>query len=652
MQEPVASELNFSAVVEQRLTRRGFLGTVGAAAMAMSLEGTSEAKTATAPGLGFNAITPVAVTDTKEREKLFVPDNHEVQVLLKWGDPVEAGAPEFDPANLTEAAQAKQFGYNCDFVGFLPLPLSQTNATHGLLIVNHEYTNPELMFSDYVKKKTNPTPAQVNVELAAHGLSVVEIMKDRQGQWKPIPVPKPGENTAGKAMYNRRITAKTPMQITGPAKDHPWLKTKEDPQAQKVLGTLNNCSGGKTPWGTILSGEENFHQYFGNADKVNDPEVKAAHLRYGLPKADSDYRWETTKDKEHVRFDCAQEPHEPFRFGWVVEIDPLERDAMPCKRTALGRFRHEAATVVVTPEGKVVLYSGDDEKFEYVYKFVSAKPYHPADRKANLQLLDEGTLYVAKFHPDGTGTWLKLVHGEGPLTAANGFASQADVLVKTRQAADRLEATKMDRPEDIEANPLTNKVYIVLTNNVDRGKRGKPGLDKVNPRFRNQDGHIVELTEDGEDHAATTFRWNIFLLCGDPREPSTYFAGFPKDQVSPISCPDNVTFDLSGNLWIASDGAPNTIDTNDGLFAVPVAGPRRGELKQFLSAPHGSEVCGPEFTPDNTTLFVAIQHPGENEEGKSTYKNPNCRWPHDEKKVPRPSVVAIRHKSGGRVGEA
>lgn len=634
MTSPRDANTTFATVVEQRLSRRDFLGSVSATAVALSLAGKTEASAPVT--LGFTGIKSVAVDDYAEREKLQVAANHEARVLLRWGDPVVEGAPPFDARKLTSEGQAKQFGYNCDFIGFLPLVPTERGS--GLLVVNHEYTNPELMFPNYEKKKTEPSKEQADIELAAHGLSVVEIHKNKQGHWQAV----------FPSRYNRRITATTEMWLTGPAAGEKWMRTQGDATGTRVRGTLNNCSGGKTPWGTVLSGEENFHYYFANAGDLPDGDIKDAHARYGLPKKKSDHGWE----KHHTRFDCLQEPHEAFRFGWVVEVDPFDPKFVPRKRTALGRFRHEAATVVVTPAGRIVLYSGDDERFEYVYKFVSAGAYHPTDRQANLNLLDYGTLFVARFNPDGTGVWLPLVFGQEPLTPTNGFTSQGDVLINTRQAADHLGATKMDRPEDIEVNPVTKKVYIVLTNNTDRGKKSKPGVDAANPRPRNKDGHVVELMEQGDDHTATKFTWNLFLTCGDPKDPATSFAGFPKEKVSPISCPDNVTFDLAGNLWIATDGAPKAIKTNDGLFAVPVTGPRRGELKQFLTAPYGAEVCGPEFTPDNTTLFVAIQHPGESDEGLSSFLVPSCRWPDGGNNHPRPSVVAIQHYDGKRVGEA
>lgn len=590
---------------------------------------------AAASKLGFTPIEPRPNTEND----IAVPAGYQAAVLLRWGDPLTPDAPEFDPENQTPAAQAQQFGYNCDYVGFLPLPQGSTASDTGLLVVNHEYTNPELMFPGYLdltnpdEPKINTSQQIVDTEIEAHGIGIVEIGRDANGQWS--------YNRA--SQYNRRLTGTTPMAISGPAADHEWLKTSADPTGQDIRGTLNNCAAGRTPWGTVVSAEENFHQYFANlANLPDDDPRKEVHDRYGIPDEASERLWENF----HDRFDAAKEPNESFRFGWPVEIDPYDPNMTPVKRTWLGRFRHEAQTFVVTPSGKVAVYTGDDARFEYVYKFVTNGTYNPDDRQANMSLLDDGMLYVAKFNDDGTGEWMPLEFGTGPLTEENGFTSQGDVLIKTRLAADALGATKMDRPEDIETNPVNNKVYIALTNNTNRAKDDNPSIDAANPRPENKFGHVLELTEAGDDHAATTFTWEIFLLCGDPEDETTFFAEFDKTQVSPISCPDNVAFDVVGNLWIATDGQPGTLELNDGLFAVPVEGPERGYLRQFFSSVAGSEVCGPEFTPDNTSLFLAIQHPGEG----GTYDEPINAWP-DGSGPPRPSVLVVQAESGGIVGQ-
>jgi secreted PhoX family phosphatase len=481
-----------------------------------------------------------------------------------------------------------------------------------------------------------PTLEQVNVELMAHGVSIVEVRRHAGREW----------NYEVASSSNRRITGETEIEITGPAAGHEWMQTTYDPTGARVRGTLNNCAGGKTPWGTLLTCEENMNVYFANrgAMSSSDPR-KAIHARYGLPSGATVRTWELY----HSRFDVLQEPNEPFRFGWVVELDPYDPTFVPKKRTALGRFKHEGATVALARDRRVAVYSGDDERFDYIYKFVSAGRFDRTHREANLGLLDEGTLYVAKFHDDGTGEWLPLLFGEGPLVPANGFDSQARVLINTRGAADLLGATKMDRPEDIETNPRNGKVYCVMTKNEKRGTPGNPGVDAANPRPENRFGHIIELTEDEHDAAATTFTWEIFMLCGNPASPppgGVYFAGYDPSLVSPIATPDNITFDRDGNMWIATDGQGDaaTLASNDGVFAVPVEGEERGFVRQFLSVPSGAEATGPELTPNDTTLFCAVQHPGK---GKSSYW-PDSRWPDGDPATPRPSVVAVVKSDPGR----
>lgn len=635
----------FGEVLTRRINRRDALKTgIAASAVvfgASSLTGVTAQEATPVTGM---APTFEAVAESEAAE-MTVAAGYKATPFLKWGDPLFADAPAFDLANQSASAQEQQFGYNCDFVGFIPLPIGSDTSDHGLLVVNHEYTNPEMMFSGYLVKNPDfvegsedipeflPSTNQaiIDTELAAHGVSVVEIQRDADGAW----------NVVLDSQYNRRVTATTPTLLTGPAAGHEWVQTSEDATGTNVIGTLNNCAGGITPWGTFVSGEENFQQYFANLGTLADGPVKVNHDRYGLNEGASERLWETVYD----RFDIAKEPNEPFRHGWAIEIDPFDPASTPKKRTALGRNKHEGHTSVVATSGSVVIYSGDDERFDYAYKFVTSGSYNAMDRAANLDLLDEGTLYVAKYNDDGSGEWMPLIFGEGPLTAENGFDSQGGVLINTRLAADLLGATKMDRPEDFETNPVTGAVYLVCTNNSKRGAEGKDPVNAANPRPENANGHIIEMIEANGDHASTTFTWDIFMLCGDPADESTYFAGYPKDKVSGISSPDNITFDMAGNLWISTDGMPRNLPSNDGLYAVPVEGAERGNLKRFFTCVTGAEVSGPEFTPDNTSLFTSIQHPGEG----GTFEAQLSTWP-DGTGAPRPSVVVIQAENGGRVG--
>lgn len=440
------------------------------------------------------------------------------------------------------------------------------------------------------------------------------------------------------------------MRLTGPAAGHPLLQTGDDPSGTRVFGTMGNCAGGKTPWGTILTAEENFQDWFANSadvdfDALDDGEqVRALTERYRITAGATAQGLE----RYHDRFDMSKVVNENHRFGWIVEIDPYDPESTPKKRTALGRFAHEGATHSLAGDKRVAFYMGDDARFEYVYKFVTARRYDRRNPKRNRDLLDEGTLYAARFDVDedgrGIGSWLSLVAGEGPLTPEHGFRNQADVCVGARLAADLVGATKMDRPEDIERNPVNGGVYIMLTNNDQRGVDDNPPPDPANPRPANAWGHVVELFEADHDAAATEFTWSLFLVCGDPDDPSTYFAGFPRDRVSPISCPDNVAFDNRGNVIIATDGQPASIGVNDACHFVPAQGRERGHVQQFLSVPVDAEACGPELTPDNQTLFCAVQHPGEN----GTFDAPTSTWP--DGGVPRPSLINIARRRRGVIG--
>lgn len=592
---------------------------------------TSGADTPPVDGVDFVAVEP------NTEDAVMVPEGHEQAVVIRWGDPVLEGAPAFDFDNQTGAAQAMQFGFNNDFAGLLPVE-GTPNAY--LLVVSHEYTTEPAMFKGYDEE--NPTREQFDVAMAAHGLTVVEVRGEGNS----------GKLTPAMGRYNRRLTATSEFLVTGPAAGSDLLKTSADPTGTRVLGTLNNCAGGVTPWGTVLSGEENFNQYFGNAESVTETAAAERLARYGIEGAASDRRWETFDP----RFDLAQEPNEPNRFGYIVELNPWDPQSTPIKHTAMGRFKHEAATIYVTDDGTVVAYSGDDERFDYMYKFVSSRKMMPgtgaAAMRNNMTLLDAGTLYVAVLTGDspdeidgsgelpasgefkGTGTWIPLLRtnedGRGE-SLVDGMNAE-EVAVFTRLAADQVGATKMDRPEDFEPNPVTGKVYVALTNNTNRGTEGRAAADEANPRNENKNGQILEIDDD---HAGTDFTWNLLLVCGDPDEADTYFGGFDKSQVSPISCPDNLAFDPQGNLWISTDG--NALDSNDGLFAVVLDGPRRGETRQYLTVPVGAETCGPIVTAER--VMVCVQHPGEVDD--SSADAPASHWPDGGDAQPRPSVVAV-----------
>ncbi|MFI6261652.1 PhoX family protein [Micromonospora sp. NPDC051006] len=664
----------FGDVVSTEVTRRGVVraGAVGAlvlgfgGAAAGALAGAAPAsaapgETAVVPeafgfgrppqGIGNGALTFNPIPPNK-LDTLVVPNGYDHAVVIKWGDEVVPGAPEFNVHRQTAAAQAKQFGYNNDFVGVLPLDKQGKRA---LLVVNHEYTNEDLMFPAF-PGLDNLSVEQLRIAMAAHGMSVVELERvDGTGQWRPV--------AKGRRPYNRRVTAlATKFDVTGPAAGSAWLKTAADPKGRTVVGTLNNCAGGVTPWGTVLSGEENFNQYFVGADAV-PAELKPKLERYGITTTarypSGSRKWERADE----RFDLAKHPNEAHRFGWVVEIDPFDPEARPRKHTALGRFKHEGANVIVAKDGHVVAYMGDDERFDYLYKFVSDKKFMKGDswaaRKHNLTLLESGTLYVAQLEQtsageidgsgklpsdgafNGRGRWIKLVSGNR--SYVDGMTA-ADVLTFTRLAGDKVGATKMDRPEDVEPSLLTGKVYVALTNNTNRGVGSNPKADEANPRNANKHGQVLELVENRGDNTAESFTWSLPIVCGDPTDASTYFAGYDKTKVSPISCPDNVAFDATGNLWISTDG--NALGSNDGLFATALEGPERGHLKQFLTVPLGAETCGPFITGDNRSVFVAVQHPGEIT--GASVESPKSTWPDGD--YAKPGVVVTWRLDGGPVG--
>ncbi|GLU47742.1 PhoX family protein [Nocardiopsis ansamitocini] len=572
-----------------------------------------------------------------------VPAGYDQRVVVRWGDPVVPGAPAFDFTAQTAEAQAKQFGYNADYVTFVKI-----DGRRGLLWVNHEYTNENLMFSGYTDG-ADADLEQIKIAMAAHGGSVVEVERvGRTGAWKLV--------TKGRRPFNRRITATTRMQLTGPAAGDRLLRTHADPRGTTVLGMLNNCSGGTTPWGTILTAEENFNQYFVGGEGVAE-QAKPALKRYGIATSGDTRSHNRRFDRVDERFDLSKHPNEANRFGYIVEIDPFDASYVPRKRTMLGRFKHEAANTRTTTDGRVAVYMGDDERFDYIYKFVTAKKPRKGSRRHNDTLLDSGTLYVARLTGnspaeeidgsgalpfdgdfDGSGEWVRLC--DSTRSYVKGF-TVAEVLVHTRLAADAVGATKMDRPEDFEASPVTGKVYCALTNN---SARTPEQADEPNPRAANKFGHILELTERRGDAGATSFGWKVPLVCGDPEDPATYYAGYDKSEVAAISSPDNLTFDRHGNLWISTDGQPGTIGTNDALHVMPVEGHARGALTTFATVPVEAECCGPFITPDQKTVFLAPQHPGED----GTVEAPTSTWPDGD--FPRPAVVSIWHKGGKDIG--
>jgi len=625
----------FAEILARRLSRRQTLTGIGAGAATVAAAGLLP----TIPMARAAGASSLTFVELDHRIEPFhrVASGYDARVLIRWGDPILKGAPEFEPGGSNGPAQERQFGYNNDFIAYMPWPRGSQSADHGLLCVNHEYTDPQLMWPGIPSNKEAAAlldKHQVAVDMAAHGHSVVEIRR-AGGRWQVVP----------DSALNRRIDASTPIHISGPAAGHPRMRTSADPEGRTVAGTVNCCAGGFTPWGTVLIAEENFHYYFGG--KPADQAVADALAPYGL-KEQSRYAW----SRFHPRFDVSKEPNEPNRFGWVVEYDPYDPSAAPVKRTALGRFKHESASAWLDRSGHVVIYSGDDEVFQFLYRFVSSGKVDLSDPTANRDLLDEGVLSVARFDADGSLDWLPLVHGEGPLTAENGFESQADILIETRRAAALLGATPMDRPEDVEVNPVSGRIYAIFTNNKVREQPDEPG---TNPRAPNPHGHVLELVppaaDGGLDHRAESFGWDVLFLAGNPN--AEHGAAY-HDDVSEngwLSSPDNCAFDPRGRMWIATDqgSAQSKNGIPDGLYGCDVEGPGRALTRFFFACPVDAELCGPAFTPDGRTLFVAVQHPGEAK--GSTFESPSTRWPDFADGVPpRPSIVVIEKRDRGPIG--
>ena len=610
-----------------RLRRRGFLK--GSLALAVSgFMGGSLSGCASGGRAASQGFEAVPIQTGEDFDTVVVVPGYTARPFFSWGDAVLADAPAWRPdAGNSWQDQLKQGGQNNDGMHFFPFPDDPNGR--GLLVVNHEYVNPTLHRDGFDFVDGKRPLEQVRKEQAAHGVSVIEIAKDPAGQWQRV-VP---------SRWNRRVSNLTEMEIRGPVAGHDLMKTVDDPAGKIVIGTLNNCSMGYTPWGTYLACEENWHDYFVNRDSSDR---RTSHRRYGIldgERADK-YAWNTveprfdaTADKTQPFGGYVQEPH---RFGWVVEIDPFDPDSRPIKRTAFGRFCRECCTASLGDDGRMAFYSGDDSRGEYLYKFVPEGRYIEGDREHNRHLLDSGTLYVARFDGDGRGVWLPLVHGENGLTRANGFADQGEVLVNARAAADRLGATPMDRPEWVAVDPNNREVYATLTNNHKRG-HAHP-INAANPRHDNHHGQIIRWREQGADVTATRFTWDLFLLAGEAQgDHPDHLTGTINGDI--FSSPDGLAFDAAGRLWIETDyDDRDPLMQNMGCNQLLCADPQSREVRRFLVGPRGCEITGITFTPDHRTLWVNIQHP------KISYPA------NDGVTRPRSTTVMITKEDGGVIG--
>ena len=550
-----------------------------------------------------------APVPTSTDDAVVVPVGYRADMLLGWGDPIGiiGHTKAMDRKRPTAALQATTAGMGHDGLELFPAERGGQIGKRIIVGLNHEFAELETLFPK--RPSGSMTAEEVALALSAQGISIFEI-HERQGKWSVVP-----------SRVARRISGVTPMRLSGPAAGSPWLVTPDDPLGRNVLGTFANCGTGQTPWGTMLSGEENVDDYF----RVPEPTARAR--RYGL-RPDETYPF----FQGEPRFDGGLSPNEPHRFGWVVEVDPYDPASTPIKRTALGRFKHESATTRLDPDGAMAIYMGDDEAFEFLYKFVPSRRFDPKDPAANKDLLDEGTLYVGRFDADGTGRWLPLVHDSklagSPLGRDTGFADQAEVLVFARLAGTVLGATPLDRPEWITLHPDTHEGYAALTNNHARGVTGKPGVDAANPREGNATGQILRWKDVSA--TATTFTWDLFVLAG---ANPTSGSGEPL-AADAFACPDALRFGPSGHLWIGTDApTPTRLLTGMGHNQLLCADPTTGELRRFLTAPKGAEVTGLGPTPDGKALIIAIQHP-------------SGRWPDGPDQPPRSALMVITRDDG------
>ena len=596
-------------------------------------------------------------------DQVVVAAGYSVQVLAPEGTPIAGRYPAYIPGDFNTGAEREaQAGAHHDGMHFFPLYRGSRGNEAGLLCVNYENIDQAFIHPNGFTRDADgsrPVEDEVRKEVASHGVGIVEIARLRNGEWKPV-----------RSKLNRRITAQTPMEITGPARGCDLLKTRYSPNGTRTRGTINNCANGYTPWNTYLTCEENWAGYFFNTVTASRPRE---HARYGVPNAaTSTYGWGTRAEDRYTRFNATPSTaefydpqaarqdyrNEPNNFGWVVEIDPFDPKSTPKKRTALGRFGHEGAWVAPTTIGKpVVVYMGDDSRGEYMYKFVSKKPFSPWEGCGD-DYLDEGTLYVARFNEDGTGNWVALTFGKNGLTPANGFTSQGDILINTRSAADYVLATRMDRPEWAVVDERSGHVYLTLTNNSGRGSASQP-VDAANPRAGNPDGHIIRWREERGRYWETEFTWDIFVFGGptqdtiaslgavapyngNPAYAAQVFPGTDKQAYlgddATFNSPDGLWVDpVTGLVWIQTDGYSNT-GRGFGNQQMLAANPDTGVVKRFLVGPQGSELTGITATPDRRTLFVNIQHP-------------DGTWPNINGETrPRSATLVITKDDGGVIG--
>lgn len=678
-------------------SRRAVLGGFAGLPL-LSLAGAAPAHAQSAATTAALNFASVAATNA---DTITLPPGYAWRTVIAWGDALfDTVSADFNPDALTRAEQEQRFGQNNDMLALFAAAYAfppSANQDRMILCANNEYASIDLMFPA-LSSPSAITADQVEASYASVGVSIVELERSAEG-WRALRNSAPGQGR------NRRITPFTPVQFTGPGASHPWIAAASAvfnaaepdrsggaaPANAVRCGTAANCAGGLTPWGTYLSAEENFDGFFvgsENADAVraarNEPAYALDASSFGYPGNGGFPRHLAPR-----QFQIAENPFGPSLFGWVVEIDPYDPNSTPKKRTALGRKKNECATTALTRDGRVVVYMGDDQRSEHVYKFVTRRRFDPNNRAANMDLLDDGQLYCAQFLENGRGRWLSItVQSANAAAQASGtsirFRDQADLLMRVRDAARLLGATPMDRPEDIEAVRDANwrglgAVLIVCTNNSERGfeSPGNPRRESDRPSSAqsNLAGHILRVDEAGNDVAATRFTWDVFAVAGDPDATSltapvrgggapahisTRFNGEQTFTGARFACPDNLFIDSAYRVWIATDGSDGVFgDCNDSVLAAPVNIDGPTPVKRFLVGPVGGEICGPLMAPDERAFFCAVQHPGANDVAGADYAaarwgagaRPPSSFPEGGNAWPRSAVVVVTRNDRGRIGD-
>ena len=679
---------SFADLARASLSRRGFIAAT-AALPALSLV-PSEAAAVAAGFVGVIENTNDTVT---------VPVGYKWQRLISWGDPlfdgIEPATPKRGaPFNYTRAEQENRFGTHNDMIALFPAtwsyPWPEATPNRVIMCVNHEAVSPFITAPSAPGVPWSTTPEMLEAMYASMGVTVVELAHNgATGAWSVIKGRSPGIG------LNRRITPFSEVIFDSTAANHPWVKAAcaEVAATEHVhsgapktvgafkVGTFQNCAGGYTPWGTYLTAEENFNNQFFTKGATSEALTTAqADPGFAFDQASFGYNngWPMGGPNQ---FDLTRSPHGPSLYGWIVEIDPYDPNWVPRKRTAMGRKKNECATTVIAKNKKIVSYMGDDSNNQFVYKFITSGRFNPRDRVSNRELLSSGKLYVARLEDDGTGSWIELntstANAASKPAGATAFADQGDVMVRAREAALRLGATKMDRPEDVQS-PTDGSfrgqgsIFVLCTGNTsDQGRTG----NAANPRReaavgdgleRNFQGHIVRINETRKDHCSMTFRWDIFAVAGDPEaekvvvtnrdgnqvNASSWHKGAPTTLGDRFAMPDNICFDNRGFAWVATDGNPNTFPCNDGVYVMPTSGTGARPVKRFLTVPVGAECCGPFITTDQKNFFCGVQHVGESSREGVPFRSgdvgpfstfPDGGWPRD-------SVIVVRRDDGGVVG--